>query len=64
MKKILLKNFWIFLIVVLLFIYLQPLIVIWSLNTLFPSLHIPYTVETWMATLILVFALGAATFKR
>ena len=30
-----------------------PLIVIWSVNTLFPSLVIPYTWETWLATVLL-----------
>ena len=30
-----------------------PLITIWSLNTLFPALDIQYTIETWLATLIL-----------
>ena len=27
-----------------------PLLVIWSLNTLFPVLAIPYALETWFAT--------------
>ena len=30
-----------------------PLLVIWSLNTLFPALAIPYTWETWAATVLL-----------
>ena len=30
-----------------------PLFTIWSLNTLFPVLAIPYTLETWAATIIL-----------
>ena len=30
-----------------------PLITIWSLNTLFPALAIPYTLETWAAIIIL-----------
>jgi hypothetical protein len=30
-----------------------PLLVIWSLNTLFPALGIAYTLETWVAALIL-----------
>jgi hypothetical protein len=34
-------------------IILGPLITIWSLNTLFPVLAIPYTLETWAATVIL-----------
>jgi hypothetical protein len=35
-----------------------PLLVIWSLNTLFPALTIPYTISTWFATLILGVALN------
>ena len=30
-----------------------PLIGIWSLNTLFPILHIPYTLDTWCAFFLL-----------
>lgn len=30
-----------------------PLLLIWSLNTLFPLLAIPYNIWTWLATLIL-----------
>ena len=30
-----------------------PLMVLWSLNTLFPVLAIPYTPETWLAALII-----------
>lgn len=29
-----------------------PLLLIWSLNTLFPVLAIPYALETWFAVLI------------
>lgn len=32
-------------------IILGPFIVIWGLNTLFPVLAIPYTVETWLAVI-------------
>lgn len=32
-------------------ILLGPFIVIWGLNTLFPVLAIPYTVETWLAVI-------------
>ena len=35
-----------------------PLLVIWSLNTLFPALDIPYTMGTWFATLFLGVALN------
>ena len=34
-------------------IVLGPLFTIWALNTLFPVLSIPYTFETWAATIIL-----------
>jgi hypothetical protein len=30
-----------------------PIVGIWSLNTLFPILHIPYTLETWCAYFLL-----------
>ncbi len=30
-----------------------PLLVIWALNTLFPTLLIPYTFETWSAVVLL-----------
>ena len=38
---------------VLALIILGPLLTIWSLNTLFPVLAIPYTIETWVAALLL-----------
>jgi hypothetical protein len=31
-----------------------PLATIWSLNTLFPVLSIPYTIWTWLAAFFLV----------
>lgn len=34
-------------------IILGPIATIWSLNTLFPVLAIPYTFETWVAALVL-----------
>lgn len=30
-----------------------PILYIWSLNTLFPVLAIPYTIQTWAATVLL-----------
>lgn len=30
-----------------------PIVGIWSLNTLFPILHIPYTLDTWVAFFLL-----------
>lgn len=46
------KYFMIVLVVVAL-IALGPLATIWALNTLFPSLAIDYTLETWMAVVVL-----------
>lgn len=34
-------------------VILGPLVFIWALNTLFPSLAIQYTFETWAAVVIL-----------
>jgi hypothetical protein len=45
------------LIVVILFavflVVIGPLLTIWSLNTLFPVLAIPYTFDTWAAVILL-----------
>lgn len=38
---------------IFLLIVLGPVLTIWSLNTLFPVLAIPYTIETWFAALLL-----------
>jgi hypothetical protein len=38
---------------VALIVILGPIATIWSLNTLFPALAIPFTVETWMAVVVL-----------
>jgi hypothetical protein len=44
-----------FVILAVIFIFLAvilgPFITIWCLNTLFPVLVIPYTLETWAATI-------------
>ena len=45
-----------YLLIVLLVIVLVavgPLLTIWSLNTLFPALAIPYSFETWAAVVLL-----------
>jgi len=34
-------------------IAIGPLLIIWSLNTLFPALAIPYTLWTWVAVICL-----------
>jgi multidrug efflux pump subunit AcrB len=30
-----------------------PLLAIWALNTLFPALAIPYTLQTWFASIVI-----------
>ena len=44
------EYFWLLLIVAV--IVVGPLLSIWALNTLFPVLDIPYTVETWAAMIL------------
>jgi hypothetical protein len=41
-----------------------PLALIWALNTLFPVVAIPYTLETWLAAFIIPAAFKSeVTFK-
>ena len=40
-------------IIVALNIIAGPLACIWALNTLFPALAIPYSLETWLAAFII-----------
>jgi hypothetical protein len=50
-----------------LIIVIVPLASIWSMNTLFPTLAIPVTFDTWMAALILGGVAGGTTgvsFKK
>lgn len=42
-----------------LLIVLGPVLIIWSLNTLFPVLAIPYTLETWVAAFFISGAFGS-----
>jgi len=39
-----------------------PIVGIWSLNTLFPVLHIPYTLETWAAYFLVFGSLTGLRF--
>jgi general stress protein CsbA len=42
-----------------------PFVTIWALNTLFPSLAIPYTFNTWIAVIWIVsITSGNASVKR
>ena len=47
----------------ILLIILGPLLTIWSLNTLFPVLAIPYTLQTWAAAAILAGLAGGTSYK-
>lgn len=42
-----------FVVLILLVIIIGPLLTIWSFNTLFPSMNIPYNLYTWFAVIIL-----------
>ncbi|NBS69186.1 hypothetical protein EBT31_09785 [bacterium] len=52
MKKLLVAGP-LFIVAVVAVVVAGPLVFIWSLNTLFPSLAIPYTIETWAAVALL-----------
>ena len=43
------RNEYVWLALLVAVIVIGPLLSIWSLNTLFPVLAIPYTIETWAA---------------
>jgi hypothetical protein len=42
---------------------LMPWATIWSLNTLFPVLAIPFTLNTWLAAIILGGVVGGGHFR-
>ena len=42
-----------FLGLIVLVVVFGPLASIWSMNTLFPALAIPYTFDTWLAVILL-----------
>jgi len=51
--------------VVVLLVVIGPLAIVWSLNTLFPSLAIPYNLETWCAVIVLKgFAISTISYKK
>lgn len=55
------KNFGILTVVLvaIALIFVGPFLVIWSLNTLFPSLAIEFSIWTWLAVVILTGAIRA-----
>ena len=50
---------------VIFFIIFGPLLTIWALNTLFPALAIPYSIETWSAVVLLgMWLRGLVDFRK
>jgi hypothetical protein len=47
------SNIIFLLIIIAMVIIGAPLALIWAINTLFPALVIPYTIETWLAAFII-----------
>lgn len=56
------------LVLILLFAVLMvivgPIATIWSLNTLFPVLNIPLTLDTWMAAFLLFAGVSGIRFGK
>jgi hypothetical protein len=56
------------LVLILLFAVLMvivgPIATIWSLNTLFPVLNIPLTLDTWMAAFLLFAGVSGVRFGK
>jgi hypothetical protein len=50
-------------VVILFLLIVAPFLTIWSLNTLFPVLEIPYTFETWSATILLTAVLQSSSLS-
>lgn len=48
----------------LLMVVVGPIATIWSLNTLFPSLNIPLSFDTWAAALILAGVFKTTVSKK
>jgi hypothetical protein len=53
--------------IVLAIAIIMPIATIWSLNTLFPALAIPLSIDTWLAAIVLGGVVGGTTgvsFKK
>lgn len=55
--------FILFILFVCFFVFVFPLTVIWSLNTLFPVLGIPFTFKTYFASLFLLMAVSVRELR-
>jgi len=49
---------------IVLLVAIGPLLTIWSLNTLFPALNIPYDFEHWSAAIVLGAAIKSNVTKK
>jgi hypothetical protein len=56
------RKEYIWLVLIVIIVIFGPLLSIWALNTLFPVLAIPYTLETW-AAMALVGGLFRSSFS-
>jgi hypothetical protein len=56
-------NEYLWLVLIVIVIIVGPLLSIWALNTLFPALAIPYTIQTW-AAVMLVGGMFRGSFSR
>lgn len=54
-------NYILLVLVIIGYIILFPIASIWALNTLFPSLNILVSLETWLAVVILGSVVGGKT---
>ena len=52
--------------IVVILVVIGPFLTIWAVNTLFPVLAIPYTMETWAAMILLggVFNVFKVSFRK
>jgi len=57
------RNEYLWLVLIVIVIIVGPLLSIWALNTLFPALAIPYTIQTW-AAVMLVGGMFRGSFSR
>jgi hypothetical protein len=57
------SGFAILVILAITLILLAPLAVVWAVNTLFPPVAIPYSFETWAASVIICSVFGVGKVK-
>jgi len=49
---------------ILVLLFVSPILTIWALNTVFPSLAIPLTIWTWLAVCWLHVIIAGVSYKR